>query len=1060
MEDINYRLGLDIGITSVGWAVINLDKERIEDLGVRIFNVAENPKTGESLATKRRIARSRRRVLRRKVYRIKRVRDLVVEVGLISRAELETLYEDKNIIDVWEIRRKGLDEVLSNKELVKLLINFVKRRGFKSNRKNESNDKEIGILLNNINRNKQEMYETKSRTIGEFIYNKVKTSNDKYNGFRNKSGKYLMAVSRDMILEEIKFLFKTQRDLGNKFMRSELEEKYLEIFNSQRPYSNFELLEKLVGNCTFEKKLKRAPKNSISAEEFVLYDNINKLSIISNGLKRKLTENERKIIIEEAFKKKEVKYSRLRKLLNIEDNEEFSTLTYNMDKAKTENTKFIAMSGYHEIKKAIEQYGGKELWNSVKDNKEMLNNIAYIITLGKSDNEISEQLKIRGVPDDIIAATLDLTFSKFVNLSVYAIEKILPFMKEGLQYSEACEKAGYDFRNIYKGPKCKKLPVINIDEITNPVVNRSLAQSRKVINSIIDKYGSPIGINIELSRELTKNIKARENIIKKQIKNRERNEILKEELTSLLKRECNYSEILKYRLWKEQSEKCAYSQKVITIHNLFEDGFCEIDHIIPFSRSFDNSILNKVLVLCSENQNKGNRTPFEYFGHNIDKWSNFEQWILNSQLHYKKKLNLLSRKKNNSEDIKERYLKDTQYISKFIANYINNKLEFKESDIYKSKQKVLMINGIMTAYLRLKWGLIKNREEGDKHHALDAIVIAAATQRLINKISEYSKARELNWLSQQDIKYIDIETEREINKEDYKNMLKAFPTPWDKFREEVILRLSDNPKEELKNNNIKIYDSTFIEKNLRPIFVSRVPNRKVKGALFEETIYSKKAFRDGIFVTKKKLIDLTKKDLDNIYDYNCDKKLYDSIIERMEKFNYNGKKAFAEEFRKPTKSGTLGPVVNSIKVKAKLPFRNGFELQKVNGLVAKQGLVRIDIYYKEDKYYTVPVYRYQIAAKKIPRKAVVANKSEDEWELLDESYKFKFSLYKNDLIEVKFINKGNILGYFDSFDRANGSIAIKAHDSSYKIRVGIKIGVAEFNKYEVDVLGYYYKVKS
>ena len=75
MKDINYRLGLNVVITSVGWAVINLDKERIEDLGVRTFNIAENPKTGESLATERRIARSRRRVLRRKVYRIKRVRN-------------------------------------------------------------------------------------------------------------------------------------------------------------------------------------------------------------------------------------------------------------------------------------------------------------------------------------------------------------------------------------------------------------------------------------------------------------------------------------------------------------------------------------------------------------------------------------------------------------------------------------------------------------------------------------------------------------------------------------------------------------------------------------------------------------------------------------------------------------------------------------------------------------------------------------------------------------------------------------------------------------------------
>ncbi|WP_242862364.1 type II CRISPR RNA-guided endonuclease Cas9 [Clostridium massiliamazoniense] len=1060
MKDINYRLGLDIGITSVGWSVINLDKDRIEDLGVRIFSLGENPKTGESLATQRRIARGRRRVLRRKTHRIKRVRKLLIDTGVISQTELENLYNDRSVTDVWEARIKGLDEVLSNKELAKLLITFAKRRGFKSNRKSERSDKEISVLLNDINSNKQGMIETNARTIGEFIYNKVKSSEDKYAGFRNKAGEHLMSVSRDMIVEEIEFLFKTQRDLGNKLISNELEEKYLEIFNSQRPYSKFEQLEKLVGNCTFEKELKRAPKNSISAEEFILYDNVNKLSIINKGAKRKLTEDERELIIKEAFNKKEIKYSRLRKLLDIKDNERFSTLTYSTDKDinKTENTKFIAMKGYYEIKTGIEEYGGKELWNSVKDNREMLNNIAYVITLGKSDNEISEQLKLRGVPDDIIDATLDLTFTKFMNLSVYAIEKILPFMKDGLQYNEACEIAGYDFRNIYKGEKYKKLPVINIDEIINPVVNRSLAQSRKVINSIIDKYGSPIGINIELSRELAKSVKDRDKIKKKQIKNREKSQSLKEEIKTLLKKEPTSSEILKYRLWEEQKGKCAYTQNEITINNLFEDGFCEIDHIIPFSRSFDNSLSNKVLVLCSENRNKSNRIPYEYFGHDIEKWSNFEQWVVNSGLDYKKKLNLLNRK-NSKEEMNIRNIQDTQYISKFIANYINNKLEFKKSDIYKSKQKVIMINGMATAYLRLRWGLMKVREEGDKHHALDATVVAVATRGLINKISRHSKAHELNWLAQQ-VKYIDIETGKEINIEEYKDVLKEkFPKPWDEFKEELLLRLSNNPKEELKNNNIKTYDEEFIEKSLRPIFVSRVPNRKVKGALFEETIYSKKSFKDGKYITKKNLSDLTKKDLENIYNYKTDKKLYDSIIARMEAANYDGKKAFTEEFRKPTKNGELGPVVRSIKVKAKLPFKDGFELKKANGMVAKQGLVRVDIYYKDDKYYTVPVYRYQISSGEIPKMAVVANKPEEDWELLDESYKFKFSIYRNDLIEVKFIKKGTFFGYFDGFDRSTSAIAIKAHDSSEKSRIGIKVGVAEFNKYEVDVLGNYYKIK-
>ena len=78
-ENINYALGLDIGIASVGWSVINLDVKRIEDLGVRIFNAAENPKDGSSLAAPRRIARGRRRLLRRKAYRVNRVRKMIVE---------------------------------------------------------------------------------------------------------------------------------------------------------------------------------------------------------------------------------------------------------------------------------------------------------------------------------------------------------------------------------------------------------------------------------------------------------------------------------------------------------------------------------------------------------------------------------------------------------------------------------------------------------------------------------------------------------------------------------------------------------------------------------------------------------------------------------------------------------------------------------------------------------------------------------------------------------------------------------------------------------------------
>ena len=996
-KDINYALGLDIGITSVGWAVINLDLNRIEDLGVRIFNAAENPKDGSSLALPRRLARGRRRLLRRKVYRVERVRKLILRNNILTKEELEGLFKNKEVIDVWEARVKGLDYKLSREEWAKILINFCKRRGFKSNRKNETKDKEAGQILSSISYNIEKMKETNSRTIGEYIYNEVKNSDDSYAPLRNKFGEYKMCVSRDVIREEIHTLFEKQRELGNNFASDEIEDKYFEIFNSQRPFSNFEDLEKLVGFCTFErKKHKRAPKHCISSEEFTLYEGINKLSIIKDGEKRKLSEEERTLVVNEAFNKKEIKYTTLRKLLGLSEEELFSTLTYSIDKdiSKTENTKFVSLKGYHEIKRAIEKGVSKKAWQDIENNRNLLNDIAYVLTLGKTDDEIEKQLRLRNVPEELFESLLDMSFNKFNNLSIYALEKILPFMKEGYQYNEACEKAGYNLKAIYEGVRTKKLPVIEIDEIVNPVVNRALAQTRKVINSIIDKYGSPVRINIELARDLAKNFKDRKLIEKEQKENRANLDKIRENLRELMDKEPTAVEVLKYRLWEQQRGECAYTQSQIPLERLFSPGYCEIDHIIPFSRSFDDSLSNKILVLGSENQRKGNKIPYEYFGEDSERWNSFE----------------------------------------------------------------ITVNGRATAYLRSRWGLNKVREDGDKHHALDAAVVGVTTQGMVQKISKYSKAHELYTFRKND-EFVDVETGECVDVDEYKEIRKdILPRPWRGFSEELKLRLSDNPLEELKKSPIKTYNEEFIKENVKPIFVSRVPFRKISGKLFKETIYSERAFKDGYFVSKKSLVDLKKGDLDNFYNYECDKKLYDAISERMKEFNYNGKKAFESPFRKPTKSGKEGPVVRSVKIKSAVPFKDGIPMNE--GLVAKEGMVRIDIYEKEGKYFVVPVYRYQLAKGIVPKRAAIAGKSEFKWPIMDQTYNFKFSIFKNDLIEIKYAKKDGYFGYYDGFDRHTASLVIENHDNSDRYRgIGVKAGVVEFNKYEVDVLGNYHKVK-
>ncbi|MEQ8199198.1 MAG: type II CRISPR RNA-guided endonuclease Cas9, partial [Clostridiaceae bacterium] len=914
--------------------------------------------------------------------------------NILSKDELENVFQNKNLISVWEARVKGLNEKLSNEEWVKILVNLCKRRGFKSNRKNESNEKEAGQILSSINENIEKMKQANARTIGDLIYNEVISSNDKYTALRNKYGDYKRCVSRSMIREEIHLLFEKQREFNNEFASDEIEDEYLNIFDSQRPYSKFEDLEKLVGYCTFEKKkYKRAPKNCISAEEFTLYEGMNKLSIISNGEKRKLTDEERNLIVSAAFDKRELKYSQLRKMLDLKEEEHFSTLTYSIDKdySKTENAKFVALKGYHEIKKSIEYGVSKEYWQEIKNNRKMLNDIAYVLTLGKTDEDIKKQLKLRNISDErVIDSLLDVSFSKFNNLSIEALDKILPFMKEGYQYNEACEKAGYNFKALYEGVKSKKLPVIEIDEIVNPVVNRALAQTRKVINSVIEKYGSPIRINIELARELAKNYKDRKAIEKEQKENRDNSDKLRKELKELMGNEPTGSEVLKYRLWQQQRGECAYTQRQISIENIFSAGYCEIDHIIPFSRSFDDSLSNKVLVLGVENQRKGNRTPCEYFGADEERWNRFEVWVKGSNINYKKKNNLV-KKKLSSEEEKEwkaRNLQDTKYISKFISNYINNRLEFKESD---SKQKVITVNGKATAYLRAKWGLIKVRDDGDKHHALDATVVAVTTQGMVQQISKYSKAHELSYIRNND-EFIDMETGEIIQMDEYKDLRKqVLPRPWLGFSQELIMRLSDDPISELERSPFKTYDEEFIGSNVKPIFVSRVPFRKIGGKLFKETIYPKSAFKEDYFITKKNLNELTKKDLDNFYNYECDKVLYDAITDRMEQFNFNAKKAFDGEFRKPTKTGDDGPIVRSVKIKTSFPFKDGIELNC--GLVAKEGMVRIDIYEKSGKYFAVPVYRYQLTNGIIPKRAAAHSKPEEEWPVMDESYIFMFNIY-------------------------------------------------------------------
>ncbi len=1075
MIAVQYSIGLDIGITSVGWAVINEDKNRIEAMNVRMFDAAENPKDGSSLATPRREARSSRRTIRRRRYRVSRIRHFFIEKGLLSRVEVEKLYDwQDGDIDLWILRVNGIERKLTDREFARILIHYAKNRGFKSNRKSETKDEksEGGALLQAVKANADLMREKGYRTVAEML-----CMDEKFEGRkRNKGGDYSHVIARSEIEEEIRLVFKTQRELGQPFATQENEEEYLRIWSSQRPFSTADDIFKKIGNCTFERGEKRAPKFSYTFERFRALDKLNRLKIISsNAPQRSLTSEEQIAALNLMLDKKEVKYSQLRKALKLQEDERFNELFYDFSKtnAQNENRVFLSLQGTYQIRKIIEAVEGKTLMHSYRPID--YDTIAYAVTVYKDDQDARAYLqneyvsgngrKIRNLAnraydDKLIEELLYLDFSQFGHLSLKALNRILPFVEEGYQYNKACEKAGYNFNQRVGNEKKKLLPVIPADEIANPVVIRALSQTRKVVNSIIKRYGSPSAIYIELAREMGRPYRERREIENLFSKNRTVNDQARKHIRELHPEMSNPRghDILKYKLWQEQDGKCAYSLKEIPMERLFSTGYAEVDHIIPYSRSFDDSNNNKVLVLARENQNKQNRTPFEWFGPDDTRWNEYISYV-NALKVSRKKKNLLLKENfdgEQEEEFKARHLNDTRYITRFLKSFIEDNLQFRK--IESRRQYVYSVNGAYTSLMRKRWGFNKNRAENDLHHAIDAVIVGVS-HPFRHQVSNYFKHREVHVAEL-------LRREGEY-----------FPEPWEGFRRELEARLIQDPSQlklALESLALDSYDEEFMNE-VEPIFVSRMPKRSVKGQIHAETVRRHRGYNErGLMrvVTKTRLenIPFDKKTGDfDMYGKESDPGTYNAIKERYLEYGGNASKAFAEPLYKPAKNPENAPIIRSVKIE---DYVNRAMPLGDKAVAANASIVRTEVFrHKETgKYYLAPVYVSDVLAGRMPEKFITQRKPYEEWVDITNDFEFLFSLYANDVIKIKMprekkskTNNGESVSwtegmfYYTGPHTATAQIKFINHKNSFKDAVGSQ-GLKIFEKYQVDPLGNLYKV--
>lgn len=1131
-----YSLGLDIGTSSVGWAVLDLDKERIHDLGVRIFERPEDPQNGDSLAKPRRDARSARRRLKRRRQRLNHLKQFFVDQNILTKDQVEEILNyksDFNKLDVYALRAKALTEELSPEELLKVLYQIAKRRGFKSNRKVvEESDKEGGRVTSALKTNEKFLADNNYTTVGEALSRDEKFALHK----RNKRDDYTNSFARDDFLCELEAIIKTQRNYALKSVPEPAINELIygiddgQVTNVsaimyQRPFMTKELIEKMVGKCTFEDGEKRAPKASYSFEIFRLASDLSHLVFIPRdaskrqakreNLEIRLSPEQIKQVIDLAKSQKSLTYKKVRSTAGISEDyvpKDVRGKKKDGDEFGEENV-FGGLKAYNDIRFALKDL--PEDWAKI-DNESAINQIAYTLTTQKADEGIRTELDTLPLSDKAKEAIIKIkptNFKAFGHLSIKALQKITPHILDGMTYDKACEAAGYDF----------KKQSASLEQITNPVVKRAIAQTLKVVRAIERKYDKPYFIKVETARDLARNFKDRNAIKKENDENQGYNEDIKsiitdgykaspktkggKQLLSHLKElnvplnknaDFNSQQIVKIKLYREQNGVCLYSGKSIDFETMLrDDNAYQVDHIVPFSRSNNDGMTNKVLVFTEENQKKADRTPFEYFGTDEQWWEKFVALVettyktrdvktsdkATNAINYKyngyamkKKQNLLLQDyKNDSWNV--RALNDTRYITRFIQNYLRQNVDFAEGE---EKQRVIAPNGTTTAYLRKRWGLAKDRTEDVLHHAKDAAVIAAIDQSIVRQANLFAKRGEIATLlaaaktmeEKTDKLTGEIIDEDEFDKAQRRKdaaivlSSKYFPQPWDNFGKEVMKRTLNTDITTLQNElrGLDNYDEDF-RLNVKPIFVSRMPRRKATAKAHKETIRSPKVKDSDQRTVRTPLNKIKRKDVENSVLKESDKWLYNKLLERLDTHDNNPEKAFAEPIykndKKFDKNGKKLSPVSTIKVYSTQP--SGFYINDGKAFVNNGSMVRLDVYQKPNKkgkieHFFVPVYAHQVGKNRpTPTKILPTPKGFTD---VDETFTKVCSLYPNDYVRCYFGNKIKE-GYYVKYGINNGAIQVIAHGTTSKDKDHlIQISPRSANlieRYDISVLGDNYR---
>lgn len=828
-------LGLDIGITSVGYGVIDIDNYEFVDYGVRLFKEGTSENNVD-----RRLKRGSRRLKRRRKTRMNDMKDLLRKANIMSK-------DYAGGINPYDARIKGLTETLSNDELTCAVLHITKCRGTTLEALDDADGDNEGTK-SVLSKNNQEL-----EKLGYVcLVQKSRLSHEgKIRGTENnfKTDDYIRELDEILVHQHL------DKDLCEQIKAIVARRRaYYEGPGSEKsptPYGRWieagaepiDLIEKMRGKCSVFPYEPRAPKNAYTSELFNFLNDLNNLEVEGE----KLTVEQKEMLIHYVDEKGGLTPKQLAKLLEVDLD---MVKGFRID--KNEKPLLTEFKGYKALKKVFDANHDK----TYQHNKELLDQLAEIITGKKGVEERKKAIK-QAYPDlnqKIVEACAMLKgMTQYHALSFKAMHIINEEMlRSPLNQMQVIHELHLfdQQRHSHKG---EKNIIADETAILSPVVKRAQREAFKVVNALREKYGEFDSIVVETTRDRnSKEEKQRLSQSQKRFEaeNRKVNEVLSQ--VGYDPDKINGKTKQKVRLYLEQEGKTAYTQQPIDLNLLVNDPTAyEIDHIIPLSVSLDDSMSNKALISHFENQKKTNMTPIAAILRGLLP-TTLEQYCINirSNKNYskQKKMNLLYEKDitkfSNLKDFISRNLVDTSYACRVVMNTLTD--YFKDNEI---PTKVHTVRGKLTNLFRKQIQMIKVRDNDYLHHSVDALIVASIKK--LNLLDTY--------LTKYTIDQLYDETTGEL-----------FPVGED---QKVL-----DPKYIAFIKKLRtIYDESFmyynglIEKDKMvypPIKISHKIDTKPNRQISDETIYSTRKL-DGEEVVIKKY--------SNIYDPKFDK-LTNSII--------------------------------------------------------------------------------------------------------------------------------------------------------------------------------------